>query len=72
MKAMAEKRLVTRSLFVAALSCRETGMDNRTPSPTEKLGNAFLAAAGEFLTGAGFVKVAGEWVCADDLKMDAR
>ena len=35
---------------------------------TEKLLKAFA----EFMESAGFVKVNGEWVCADDLKADGR
>ena len=41
-------------------------------SPAEKLAEAVLKAAEEFLKAAGFVKVNGVWVCADDLKLEGR
>ena len=47
-------------------------MDNRTPTPAEKLAEAVLKAMAEFLKSAGFVKHGGKWVSADDLKADAR
>ncbi len=47
-------------------------MDKRTMTPTENLGEAVLEAMAEFLKSAGFVKIGGEWFCADDLKVEGR
>ena len=40
--------------------------------PAEKLADSVVKTMADFLKSAGFVKVNGEWVCADDLKMEKR
>ncbi len=39
---------------------------------TEKLIDEWHKAFAEFMESAGYVKVNGEWVCADDLKAAGR
>ena len=46
-------------------------MDQKTQTPAKKFASAIIEAADEFLKVAGFVKVNGVHVCADDLKADA-
>ena len=41
-------------------------------TPSEKLASEILKAGYAFLRSAGIVKVNGEWVVADDLKMQER
>jgi hypothetical protein len=46
-------------------------MDEKTPTPVEKLAATVIEATEELLKAGGFVNRGGKWISADDLKADA-